>query len=1053
MGLIDDYWLFIGTICLLFLLTLITTIYIYMTRKFGYWKKRNVLEIKPIPLFGNFADGFFMKKCPGEFIKNLYDESSGSPYMGFYIFDKPFFLIRDPDLIKHVLVKDFDYFADKYSKTDIKDRLGWANLFMIKNPAWKFLRSKLTPFFTSGKLKKMFDLMVHIGNDLDTHLESLSLKGKGKTIDVKDICAKFTTDLIGITAYGLRANSLNDPNADFRRCGKKIFDFTWCRGFEILTMFLMPSLIKLVRPNFFGKENCDFLRRVFWENIEHRINTGTKKNDLIDLLIELKTNYKGQEFHGFKFDGDDLVAQAAVFFTGGFETSSTTLAFSLYELALHPEIQTRLRKEIHEALASNDDQRVTYDMVVSLPYLDMVISETLRKYPVFPFIERITGNDYKVPGHDLTLEKGTPVYISSMGLHYDPRYFPEPHVYNPERFNKENKQNIIPYTYLPFGEGPHMCIGLRLGLLESKYGLVQILRKYRVSPCEKTLIPIRLDPKGLTITALGGLYLNISELENDLNRYIFKRVRFSGKFSVQITYEFEEMAILTAYWGLDGIVLFFSLWILAYLYMTRKFKYWQKRGIMEIPPLPFIGNFWDCFTMKKSSAEFVQELYKRSEGLPYIGFYIFDKPFILIRDPELVKNVLVKDFNYFFDRYASPDVNDRLGYANLFMMKNPGWKILRAKLTPIFTSGKLKKMFELMIEIGNDLDKYLDSLGLEDKGKNMEMKEICAKFTTDLIGTTAFGLRTNSLSNPNAEFRKYGQKIFEYNFSRGFEFLSIFFIPGIVKSIGAKFFGKEVSNFLRDTFWNVINERIASGNKRNDLIDLLIELKKTYGDEDLGGFKFDGDDLVAQTAIFFSGGFETSSTVMAFTVYELALQPDLQTKLREEILEAIDKNNGKFTYDMVTTLPYLDMVVSETLRMYPPLGFLDRIANQDYKVPNSDLIIEKGTPIMISMIGMHYDPQYFPNPEKFDPERFNEVNKRNRQGYVYFPFGEGPHVCIGTRIGLLQAKLGLIHLLKEYEYSPCESTIIPMRYDPKGLTTTPLGGIQLNVRKYVQNVA
>lgn len=118
----------------------------------------------------------------------------------------------------------------------------------------------------------------------------------------------------------------------------------------------------------------------------------------------------------------------------------------------------------------------------------------------------------------------------------------------------------------------------------------------------------------------------------------------------------------------------------------------------------------------------------------------------------------------------------------------------------------------------------------------MEMKEVCAKFTTDLIGTTAFGLRANSLSNPNADFRKFGQKIFDCTFMRGFELMSIFFIPGIVKTTGAKFFGKEVSTFLRNTFWDVINERIASGNKRNDLIDLLIELKKTYGDEDLGGF-------------------------------------------------------------------------------------------------------------------------------------------------------------------------------------------------------------------------
>lgn len=147
------------------------------------------------------------------------------------------------------------------------------------------------------------------------------------------------------------------------------------------------------------------------------------------------------------------------------------------------------------------------------------------------------------------------------------------------------------------------------------------------------------------------------------------------------------------------------------------------------------------------------------------------------------------------------------------------------------------------------------------------------------------------------------------------------------------------------------------------------------------------------------------------------------------------------------------MVVSETLRMYPPLGFLDRIAGQDYKVPNSDLTIEKGTPVIISMIGMHYDPEYFPDPEKFDPERFSEENKKNRPAYVYFPFGEGPHVCIGLRLGLLQSKLGLIHLLKQYEYSPSEKTCIPMRLDPKGLTTTALGGIQLNVRKFVTEAA
>jgi len=175
------------------------------------------------------------------------------------------------------------------------------------------------------------------------------------------------------------------------------------------------------------------------------------------------------------------------------------------------------------------------------------------------------------------------------------------------------------------------------------------------------------------------------------------------------------MALITVYWGLDGIILLTTLIITFYLYMTRKFNYWKKRGVMEVQPTPILGNFTDCILLKKSPGYVLKDLYDQGKGMPYIGFYLLDKPFLLIRDRELVKNVLVKDFNYFYDRYGSPDVNDRLGYANIFFLKNPVWKIIRTKLTPFFTSGKLKKMFELMLECSNNLHTYLESLKLEGK--------------------------------------------------------------------------------------------------------------------------------------------------------------------------------------------------------------------------------------------------------------------------------------------------------------------------------------------------
>jgi len=88
------------------------------------------------------------------------------------------------------------------------------------------------------------------------------------------------------------------------------------------------------------------------------------------------------------------------------------------------------------------------------------------------------------------------------------------------------------------------------------------------------------------------------------------------------------------------------------------------------------------------------------------------------------------------------------------------------------------------------------------------------------------------------------------------------------------------------------------------------------------------------------------------------------------------------------------MVVSEVLRMYPSLAFLSRVATDNYKISDTDTVIEKGTPIFVPTLGFHYDPKYFPDPYKFDPERFSKKNKPNMPSCVYLPFGEGPHLCI-----------------------------------------------------------
>lgn len=130
-------------------------------------------------------------------------------------------------------------------------------------------------------------------------------------------------------------------------------------------------------------------------------------------------------------------------------------------------------------------------------------------------------------------------------------------------------------------------------------------------------------------------------------------------------------------------------------------------------------------------------------------------------------------------------------------------------------------------------------------------------------------------------------------------------------------------------------------------------------------------------------------------MYELALNQDIQDRLRSEIEEVLENHNGEVTYDAIMEMKYLDMVFNETLRKWPVLDSQIRKCDKDFKIPNSKLVVEAGTLIMIPTVGLHHDERFWENPEKFDPERFTEENVKRRHPFCYIPFSEGPRICIG----------------------------------------------------------
>ncbi|KAH8237287.1 hypothetical protein KR038_009328, partial [Drosophila bunnanda] len=474
-----------------------------------------------------------------------------------------------------------------------------------------------------------------------------------------------------------------------------------------------------------------------------------------------------------------------------------------------------------------------------------------------------------------------------------------------------------------------------------------------------------------------------------------------------------------------------TLAIVFYIWQRRAFSFWQRRGVKFIRPLPLLGCTREFLTGRVPFFQQIQKFHEQPgfEKEPFVGVYLAYRPALVIRDLELIKTVMVKKFQYFNNRVLQTDPHhDALGHNNLFFARSPAWNELRHKISPVFTSGKIKQMYPHMVKvgrIGKNLEASAERLG---SGSNVPIKDLCARFTTDLIATIAFGLEANALQLPKSEFFHHNMAIFAVSLRRTIDFAIIFMLPALASLAQVKLFSKETTKFLRSSISYVLAERERTGLKRNDLIDILLAWRKeAAANPDKKHQTKDLDYLVAQAAIFQTAGFETSSSTMTLTLYELAQQEELQDRLRQEIADYFGEEEH-VSYERIQAMPYLSQVVNETLRKYPIVGYAERQCSQPAEgekftlSPHSNLELPHGMSVYVSALAIQRDPQYWPEPDKFDPERFAPENRHNINMDAYMPFGVGPRNCIGMRLGLLQSKLGLVHLLRKHRVHTCDQT-------------------------------
>lgn len=258
-----------------------------------------------------------------------------------------------------------------------------------------------------------------------------------------------------------------------------------------------------------------------------------------------------------------------------------------------------------------------------------------------------------------------------------------------------------------------------------------------------------------------------------------------------------------------------------YYYTTNTYDKWLKLKVPHDPPWPLVGNTVKMMTLIEHQLVTIDGIYKRFAGEKYCGFYQMKTPFLMVRDPELINNILIKDFSHFVDRGFHKDPALNIIANGLFFMEGSKWKVMRQKLSPGFTSGKLKLTHNQITECSDELMRFIAAKMKEND--RIEVKETMSKYSTDVIGTCAFGLKLDTVKNEDSNFRLYGRKILKMSYRF---LLAEIVSPKILKLFGFKEFQPDASAFYESAFIEVIRYREANGIVRHDVAQSLIEARK-----------------------------------------------------------------------------------------------------------------------------------------------------------------------------------------------------------------------------------
>jgi cytochrome P450 len=397
---------------------------------------------------------------------------------------KTMYVFNDPALIKHVLVDNAAKYRKGLGLAQAKRALG-DGLLTSEGDRWAAQRKVLQPSFQAKRIAEQADLVAAEAADW---VDRLSAQAGHGVVDITAEMTKLTLGVLGQTLLDADLHGFAGIGHSFEAVQDQAM-------FEMVSLGLLPLWLPLPKQLRFRRAQRRLAEVVDALIAQRSQRGGPDGNDALSRLLTAiqaePAEVRRQRSH----------EQLTTLLLAGHETTASTLSWAFHLLDEHPQVARRMREEAFSVLG---DRRPGFDDLTRLPYTTMVLEEVMRLYPPVWILPRAAEVDDQVDGH--RIPAGSDVIVSPYLMHRNPRYWPDPERFVPERFDRARAAGRPRYSYLPFGAGPRVCIGSNLAMMEAVFVLSTVVRRLELRKLPGR--PVVAEPM-LSLRIRGGLPMTV----------------------------------------------------------------------------------------------------------------------------------------------------------------------------------------------------------------------------------------------------------------------------------------------------------------------------------------------------------------------------------------------------------------------------------------------------------------------------------------------------------------------------------------------------------------